>query len=227
MTRIQQSKTFISVLIAAFVIFIAANFYYLGPVKGLGALLAIELFIIWNNRKQKESLKSFNIARKLYKKQRYEEAITMFLTFIKEVKEEPEKEKTTILNFGIYTNSAIAMSYNNIGASCIELGHFAKAIESLERSIEVDADYAIPYYNLAVIATARGEDEKVNRYIEKMHALGYKISIEEIINKTESLVAEVIEEVKQDNNPIDDSLEESSLVIIEDDVDDDISESLE
>lgn len=143
---------------------------------------------------ESKSLKTFKVGRKLHKNARYEEAITMFLTFIKEVKENPEKEKTTVLHFGLYTNSAVAMSYNNIGAGCIELGYFNKAIESLERSIEVDADYAIPYYNLAVIATLRKEDDKVNRYIEKMHALGYKISMEQIIEKTEILPEEVIEE---------------------------------
>lgn len=196
MTRIQQSKFFLGVLAVVFTVFIGANFFFLGPVKGLAALLAIEIFVIWNNRKQKKSLKFFKIARKLHKNGRYEEAITMFLTFIKEIKEDPEKEETTVLHFGLYTNSVVAMSYNNIGAGCIELGYFNKAIESLERSIEVDADYAIPYFNLAVIATVRGEDDKVNRYIERMHALGYKISMEEIIQKTDVLPEEVVERVE-------------------------------
>lgn len=53
MTRIQQSKAFLSVLTVLLVAFIGANFFFLGPVKGLASLLAVELFVIWNNRKQK------------------------------------------------------------------------------------------------------------------------------------------------------------------------------
>lgn len=190
MTRIQQSKLFLTVLAIAFIAFISANFYFLGPVKGLAALFAVELFIIWNNRKQKEELKSFNIARKLFKQQRYDEAITMFLTFLKEVKENPNKEKTSLLNFGFYTSSAIAMSYNNIGAACIELGHYDKALESLERAVEVDGDYAIPYYNMAVVATMLKDDEKVGHCVERMTALGYKATLAEIIEKTKNLPPE-------------------------------------
>lgn len=198
MTRIQQSKLFLTVLAVAFIVFVGANFYFLGPIKGLAALFAVELFIIWNNRKQKENLKTFNVARKLFKKGRYDEAITMFLTFLKEAKERPDKERTTILNFGFYTNSAIAMSYNNIGASCIELGHYDKALESLERAIEVDVDYAIPYYNMAVAATMLNDDEKVGHCVERMSALGYKATLAEIIEKTEHLSKQVID--SEDDN---------------------------
>lgn len=190
MTRIQQSRLFLTVLAIALIAFISANFYFLGPVKGLASLFAVELFIIWNNRKQKEQLKTFNVARKLLKKKRYDEAITMFLTFLKEVKENPNKEKTTFLNFGFYTNSAIAMSYNNIGATCIELGHYDKALESLERAVEVDGDYAIPYYNMAVVATMLKDDEKVGHCVERMTALGYKVTLAEIIEKTKNLPPE-------------------------------------
>lgn len=190
MTRIQQSKTFLLVIFVGFIAFVGANFYFLGPVKGLASVFAIQLFIIWNNRKQKKNLKTFNVARKLQRLKRYDEAITMFLTYLKEVKDHPEKEKTTLLNFGVYTHSTVAMSYNNIGACCIEMGYFSKAVESLQRAVEVDADYAIPYYNLSIIATLRGEDELVSRYIEKLYSLGYKVSMEEISNKTELLPEE-------------------------------------
>lgn len=194
MTRIQRSKLFVGVIITAFLVFIAANFYYLGPIKGLASILAIQLLIIWHNRKQKEHLKNFNIARKLYKQGRYNEAISMFLTYLKEVKDTPDQAKTTLLNFGVYTTSSIAMSYNNIGASCMEMGYYQKATESLERAIEVDEAYAIPYYNLAIVATIRGHDELLNRYMSKMTALGYKATLDEIANKIERLPKEVIEE---------------------------------
>jgi tetratricopeptide (TPR) repeat protein len=190
MTRIQQSKLLIGVIGIGAVVFIAANFYFLGPVKGLGAVLAVQLFIIINNRKQKETLKSFNIARKLHKTGRYEEAITMFLTYLKEIKDNPEKQKTSMLNFGLYTTSTIAMSFNNIGAACIELGHYDKAEESLERAIEEDGDYAIPYYNMSLIATLKGDDELVNRYLSKMNALGYKVSMDQITAKVNQLPKE-------------------------------------
>jgi tetratricopeptide (TPR) repeat protein len=196
MTRIQQSKLFIGLILLGFTAFIAANFYFLGPVKGLAAVLAVQLFVIWNNRKQKKNLKNFNIARKLYKDKRYDEAITMFLTYLKEVKEAPDKEKTTLLNFGLYTNSSIAMSYNNIGASCMEMGYYQKAVESLERATEVDEDYAIPYYNLAIIATIRNDDELVNRYMTKLSALGYATTLDTIAQKIDALPEEVIEDTE-------------------------------
>lgn len=194
MTRIQRSKLFVGGIIAIVLVFIAVNFYYLGPIKGLASILAVQLLIIWHNRKQKENLKNFNIARKLHKQGRYNEAITMFLTYLKEVKARPDQGKTTLLNFGVYTNSSIAMSYNNIGAACIEMGYYQKAIESLERAIEVDGEYAIPYYNLAIVATIRGNDELFNRYMSKISALGYKVTLDEIANKIESLPEEVLDE---------------------------------
>ncbi|MBN2899143.1 MAG: tetratricopeptide repeat protein [Clostridia bacterium] len=193
MTRIQQSKLFITVVVVASVVFVGVSFYYLGLVKSLLGILLIQAFIIFNNRKQKKNMQTFMVARKLYDKGRYEEAITMFLKYLKEVKEEPDKEKTTLLNFGMYTQSSVAMSYNNIGASCIEMGYFQKAVESLERAIEVDSDYAIPYYNLAIIAMIRGEDELVNRYMSKLDALGYAATIDQITQKIELLPEEVIE----------------------------------
>ncbi len=187
MTRIQQSKTFLTVLIGGGALFVGANFYFLGIMKGFAALLAIQLFIIWHNRKQKENLKTFNVARKLHKQGRYNEAINMFLIYLKEVKDSPDKEKTTVLNFGVYTHSTVAMSYNNIGAGCIEMGQYVKAEESLQRAVEVDSDYSIPYYNLAIIATINGEDELVNRYMTKLSALGYPATMDQINEKIESL----------------------------------------
>jgi len=187
MTRIQQSKTFLSVLIGGGALFVGANFYFLGIMKGFAALLAIQLFVIWHNRKQKENLKTFNVARKLHKQGRYNEAINMFLIYLKEVKDSPDKEKTTLLNFGVYTHSTVAMSYNNIGAGCIEMGQYVKAEESLQRAVEVDGDYSIPYYNLAIIATINGEDELVNRYMTKLSALGYPATMDQINEKIESL----------------------------------------
>jgi len=199
MTRIQQSKLLLGVMGLGGLVFIGANFYFLGPVKGLGAVLAIQLFILVTNRKQKQALKTFNIAKKLHNKKRYDEAITMFLTYLKEVKENPEKEKTTLLNFGLYTNSTVAMSFNNIGAACIEQGYYKKAEESLERAIEEDADYAIPYYNMALIATLRGDDERVNRYLTKTDALGYKLTIDQLSQKVEVLPKEqIVEDVIDD-----------------------------
>lgn len=193
MTRIQQSKLFLSVLVIASIAFVGANFHFLGVAKGLAALLAVEIFIIWHNRKQKEHLKDFNNGRKLMKKGRYNEAISQFLFYLKYIKDHPEKEKTTVLNFGLYTHSSVAMAYNNIGACCIELGYYKKAMESLERAIEVDTDYAIPYYNMAIVASVWKDDERVNHCVERMTSLGYKATLEEVFQKISQLPEEVVE----------------------------------
>jgi len=54
-----------------------------------------------------------------------------------------------------------AVKYNELGLKAMEKGDYDKAIEYFKKAIEIDPNYAIAYYNLAL---AYGNEEQFHRY---------------------------------------------------------------
>lgn len=59
------------------------------------------------------------------------------------------------------------------GLSLFYLGRLDEAIESLNKALEIDPDYPLPYGLLSICYTIKGNKEKAKGYIEKVKTMGF------------------------------------------------------
>jgi len=91
---------------------------------------------------------------------------------------------------GFYTRDVEAMTQNNIGAVLIREGNLDQAEYRLAQAIQIDDQYPIPYYNMALLGELRGEREAAVRSLSTAQSLGYRqTNIDEIANKAASILA--------------------------------------
>lgn len=127
--------------------------------------------------KQRREMTNFNTGKKLLNKGQNEDSIHYFEKFIKDMNKNPKLKKTTFLNFGYYTKSYEAMTYNNLGTAHINLEKFKIAEKHLKKAIEIDDEYGIPYVNLTVLETSRGKIDLASEYASRARELGLKVRL--------------------------------------------------
>ena len=67
----------------------------------------------------------------------------------------------------------LAVAHHNLGILHAGRKELAKAEELFKKAIEIDPDYAMAYYNLAVVYKNFMDPEKAKQYYQKAKALGY------------------------------------------------------
>lgn len=118
-------------------------------------------------------LRDLLAGRALMARRKYPEALEASRRFLRELKARPWIKHAIWTQFGIYTLSVEAMALNNAGAALIELKRFDEARGILERARDVDPAYALPAFNLGVIAKAKDDHEASDRYAQEAARLGF------------------------------------------------------
>lgn len=77
------------------------------------------------------------------------------------------------LNWGSYTGDIAAMAHNNLGAIGLEIRQLDEANTHLRQAIALDAGYAKPYYNLAVIAAWQNDPEASAQHLAEARRRGF------------------------------------------------------
>lgn len=67
----------------------------------------------------------------------------------------------------------IAVAHHNLGVIHAGRHQLAKAKDCFEQAIEIDPEYAVPYYNLAVVYKNLGDLNRAHQLAEKAKELGY------------------------------------------------------
>jgi tetratricopeptide (TPR) repeat protein len=140
---------------------------------GLAGFVAVGLLLLVPGRVGGHYLRDLFRSRVLVDQGRFQEAIETGHAFLADLQREPWRRHLIYCQYGIYTWNVEAMARNNIGAARMELGEIDQAERELRRAIRNDADYAIPYFNLAVIAYVCGEAAEGDRLITLAADRGY------------------------------------------------------
>lgn len=113
----------------------------------------------------------FRAARALFAKKRFDDAAVRLAGFEKSLSA-PWRARLAGLAVGVYTSNALAAARNTLGAVRLEQGKFDEAQAHFDAALKLDAQYALPWANKALLAKKRGEDfsEARNRAV----ALGAK-----------------------------------------------------
>jgi tetratricopeptide (TPR) repeat protein len=124
--------------------------------------------------------------------QDWEAAEDYFLTFLKEIEEQPWKKKLMYYNFGNYTSDIDAMAHNNLGLVYLEKGAFDKAEDHLNKALSIDKQYSKAYYNLAVVRLLQQKPEEAKPLFEKAVEFGFEnSSYDQFISNVQKVYGEV------------------------------------
>lgn len=115
----------------------------------------------------------FQRARGLLAKRQYDDAATQIAMFEKSLLESPWKSWLASLSVGLYTSNPIAASRNTLAAIRLEQGRLKDAARSLTTALELDAGYAVPWGNRAVLAAMEGDRAAAEEARLKAKALGF------------------------------------------------------
>ena len=69
------------------------------------------------------------------------------------------------------------MAWNNLGLCHMETGSPEKARSDLERALELDPGFALPYFNLAELHQKSGDGEGAQAFLEEAHRRGFRESV--------------------------------------------------
>jgi tetratricopeptide (TPR) repeat protein len=153
------------------------------------ALVALAFFV--PGRVQGHYYRDLFTGRKLMDARRWSEALPHLESFLDQVRARPGLKKLMWLG-GIYTYDVEAMALNNIGAACLELGQLDAAEAPLRQALAVDASYPIPFVNLAVLASLRGDRDGAAAASAAAKQLGFDgSSIDALIRRGQSILAGV------------------------------------
>jgi tetratricopeptide (TPR) repeat protein len=140
---------------------------------GLAWFLAAGVVLLIPGRIGGYYLRDLFRSRLLVDQQRFHEAVAAGNAFLADLERQPWRRHLIYCQYGVYTWDVEAMARNNIGAAHMELGQIDRAETILRQALQTDRDYAIPYFNLAVIAYVRGQAAEGDRLIALAAEKGY------------------------------------------------------
>jgi tetratricopeptide (TPR) repeat protein len=118
-------------------------------------------------------LKDLFASRALIQRRDYEKALAAARRFLEGLAARPWIRHAIWTHYGFYSLSVGAIAHNNAGAALIELGRFEEAEEELAAARRLDSSYALPVFNLAVLARLRGHEIESEELAQEAARLGY------------------------------------------------------
>ncbi len=155
-------------------------------------LIISGLLILLLGRLVNYPLRNFYRGFSALNKQDWDDAENFFLTFLKEIEEQPWKKKLMYYNFGNYTSDIDAMAHNNLGLVYLEKGALDKAETHLHQALSIDEKYSKAYYNLAVIRLLQQKPEEAQPLFDKAVEFGFEnSSYDQFVSNVQKVYGEV------------------------------------
>lgn len=130
--------------------------------------------------------------RRLMATGQLESAVAHFERFLARLRAAPWKKRFIWLAWGFYSWDIEAMTLNNLGVALMGLGEWDAARDRNEEALRVDPKYPVPYFNLAVLAAAQGDEAHARELLARAEALGYaRTPLDRVIHMGQSLLAHV------------------------------------
>ena len=156
------------------------------------AVLLVTLAFLVPGRVQGYFWRSFFRGRRALGAGQFDAAIEHFEGFLDQLNRRPWLKSLVWLAGAIYTRDIEVMALNNIGAAHLQLGHWDDAAESLERARGKDPESPLPYFNLAVLAQATGNEEEARRLLARASEFGYRrTSVDRLVHAAGAVLARV------------------------------------
>lgn len=114
----------------------------------------------------------FRKARKLMTEKKYDDAATELAAFELSLTE-PWRKRLAGFAVGMYTTNPIAASRNTLGAVRLEQGRLEDAVTHFDAATALDALYAMPWANRAVLAAMKGDKVAALEAKNKARELGF------------------------------------------------------
>lgn len=135
-------------------------------------LLAVALVLLVPGRVQGAVYRDFFRGRRLLAEGRFAESVACSERFLEKIRRRPGIRHLVWLQWTVYTPSMEAMTLNNLGAAHFNLGNADQAERYLAEALRVDPRYAMPHYNLALIAAVSGDHAEAERRLAEARRLG-------------------------------------------------------
>jgi tetratricopeptide (TPR) repeat protein len=146
------------------------RFYLWAATAGLVAL-AVGLLV--PGRIGGHYLRNLFLGRKLFDRHRFDESVGASNAFLADLRRQPWRRHFIYLQYAFYSWDVEAMARNNLGAARMELGNLEQAERDLQDALRRDPDYPLAYFNLGIIAHARGDADEGERLISAASERGY------------------------------------------------------
>lgn len=167
--RTRQYKTFYLAIFGWAIVVGAVVLQLVGTV----GMVIIAAIILVPSRVGAYFLRDLFLSRRYVVSKQYEKAITSSQRYLRTLERQPWRQHFIYCFFAIYTWNTEAMAFNNLGAAEMESGRLEDAEKDFTRACNLDHEYPIPYYNLAVLEAAREDYERSEKLVNKARFLGY------------------------------------------------------
>ncbi|MGH8583591.1 MAG: hypothetical protein ACREWG_12575 [Gammaproteobacteria bacterium] len=179
MTRTMRNRVLYVLSLAAVVGIIALIGYFVVlhyPASQWYAFAAGVALLLIPGRLQQIYWKEYFRGQRLQLKGQHAEAMQQFEGFLARLEKHPGLRHLIWFSQWFYTQNVEVMALNNMGVSALWLEDEEKAEALLNKAAKLDPDSPLPYYNLAVMHYALGDEASGAKYLTKAKALGYKES---------------------------------------------------
>lgn len=136
-------------------------------------LLLVALVLFLSARLANYQLRYFYRGLQAFQQRDLAASEANFRIFLADAVRRPWIKQLMWLSLGGYTGDIEAMGYNNLGAICLETRRLDEAKTCLQKALSLDANYAKPHYNLAVIAVLQNDAEASKLHFEEARRLGF------------------------------------------------------
>lgn len=194
MTRINEYKMQLVSVLAGLVLCLFFALYYLDTLPMLILLLGVQGLWLMKIKKQKVLLENFTKGKDYLLNGHYQQAIRYLNEFINETKHNKEVERASTIPLGVYTRSAIAMAYNNMGIAYMGLKDYQQGKDALHTALEYDGEYAVPYFNLAAIAYIEKDEGHLSIFMDRLQRLGIDVDLEKVKERSRAFRENIMEE---------------------------------
>lgn len=186
-TRYKIGYLLALIVVSAIAVFVMSN------LRGsTAALFAVVAVLVIPGRVQGVFYRDLFRGRRLLSGGHAAEAEAHFERFLALVRESPWRKWLIWLSWSVYTPDVEAMTLNNLGAARIQLGKRGEAATSLGEALEIDPQYPIPYFNLAILHELEGNRESAEQAATAAGCLGFSGGkIEQVVLAAQSVFARV------------------------------------
>jgi tetratricopeptide (TPR) repeat protein len=190
MTRVARYRTSYFVLLAA----LAGGTYFVIRATGNSrvAFAAAAVLLLIPGRLQGLFFRPLFRGQRDLTQGKASDAAREFENFLKLLERQPWRQWALWLGWSLYTPSAKAMGFNNLGVAQADLGNEASARHAWESALAIDPLYPAPYANLAALAAAGGNTGQATSLLSQAKQLGYTGgALDQATHRVQQLLATV------------------------------------
>jgi hypothetical protein len=159
---------------------------------GILAMLIVAAVLLVPGRLLGIAYRDLFRGRRLLDMRQAEASIPHTLRFLEYIRQHPGRKRLLWLAWSVYTPDAEAMALNNLGAAHLGTGDFRAAADALNAALEVDPEYPLPHYNLAIERAISNDEAAAARHAAEAERLGFRgTPIDAIIRDAQALLARV------------------------------------